>query len=108
MYSKSISVFILADLCKIGRGYMVWFWLRNDKPRWFGVVCGVVLAIYGIVATLQPANFGRVYAAYGGTFIFLTIFLGWKIDDIVPDKFAIIIGLVALAGMAIILYAPRN
>lgn len=65
-----------------------------------GVVC--------IVATLQPANFGRVYAAYGGVFITLAILWGWRVDKVVPDKFDIIGGIVALIGMAIIMYAPRN
>jgi len=34
------------------------------------------LVLYGIVATLQPANFGRVYAAYGGFFIVRAILWG--------------------------------
>jgi small multidrug resistance family-3 protein len=35
------------------------------------------LAAYGVVATFQPANFGRVYAAYGGVFIVLSLAWGW-------------------------------
>lgn len=104
----SILIFILAGLCEIGGGYLVWQWLRNDKPWWLGAIGGVVLTLYGVVATLQPANFGRVYAAYGGIFIVMAILWGWKVDGFVPDKFDIIGGVVALAGMAIIMYAPRN
>jgi small multidrug resistance family-3 protein len=29
----------------------------------------IVLVLYGVVATWQTADFGRVYAAYGGIFI---------------------------------------
>ena len=104
----SILIFILAGLCEIGGGYLVWQWLRNDKPWWFGVIGGVVLALYGVVATLQPANFGRVYAAYGGVFIIMAILWGWKVDGFVPDRYDIIGGLIALIGMGIIMYAPRN
>jgi small multidrug resistance family-3 protein len=32
---------------------------------------------------------------------------GWQVDKMRPDKFDIIGGLVALAGVAIIMYAPR-
>lgn len=32
------------------------------------------------IPTFQPASFGRVYAAYGGIFIVLSIFWGWQID----------------------------
>jgi len=58
--------------------------------------------------TLQPANFGRVYAAYGGVFIVLSILWGWRIDKIVPDRFDLIGGAIALAGVLIIIYWPRN
>lgn len=33
----------------------------------------------GIVATFQPANFGRVYAAYGGVFIVMAILWEWQL-----------------------------
>ena len=104
----SISIFVLAGLCEIGGGYMVWLWLREQKHWWYGVVGGIILILYGIVATLQPANFGRVYAAYGGIFIILAILWGWKVDGFVPDKFDIIGGVISLIGMGIIMFAPRN
>lgn len=105
---KSILLFILAGLCEIGGGYLVWLWLRGHKPWWLGVIGCLVLGLYGVVATLQPANFGRVYAAYGGVFIVLAILWGWKIDGFVPDKYDVIGGIIALTGMAIIMFAPRN
>jgi len=67
---KSILLFVLAGLAEIGGGYMVWLWLRDGKSLTWGVLGGMVLIIYGIIPTLQPeANFGRIYAAYGGIFI---------------------------------------
>lgn len=104
----SIALFILTGLCEIGGGYLIWLWLREGKSWWLGLIGGVILVMYGVVATWQPANFGRVYAAYGGVFISLAILWGWKVDKIVPDKYDIIGGLIALIGMAIIMYAPRN
>lgn len=68
---KSILYFIVAGLFEIGGGYLVWIWLRGGKNLWYGVLGAVVLVLYGIIPTLQPADvsFGRVYAAYGGIFI---------------------------------------
>jgi small multidrug resistance family-3 protein len=57
---------------------------------------------------LQPANFGRVYAAYGGVFIVLSILWGWGIDGIKPDKFDMIGGGIALIGVTVIMYWPRS
>jgi len=31
---KTIGIFILAGFCEIGGGYLVWLWLKEDKP-WY-------------------------------------------------------------------------
>ncbi|KAB1065295.1 MAG: hypothetical protein CMI36_04670 [Owenweeksia sp.] len=105
---KSMFLFVLAGLFEIGGGYMVWLSLREGKPWWIGILGGLILIGYGVVATLQPANFGRVYAAYGGIFIVMAIIWGWKVDGIIPDKYDLIGGAVALLGVLIIMYAPRS
>lgn len=107
---KSLLFFILAGICEIGGGYLMWLTLRDGKPIWYAVAGAIVLIIYGIVPTLQPASasFGKVYAAYGGIFVVLSILWGWKIDGTVPDMYDLIGGLVALVGVAIIMYAPRG
>ena len=58
--------------------------------------------------TLQPANFGRVYAAYEGVSIILSILWGWQVDKIAPDRFDMLGGFVALVGVGIIMYWPRS
>ncbi|MFZ6051329.1 YnfA family protein [Halocola ammonii] len=105
---KSMVLFVLAGLFEIGGGYMVWLSLREGRPWWIGVLGGLILIGYGVVATFQPANFGRVYAAYGGIFIVMAIIWGWKVDGVVPDKYDLIGGTVALLGVLIIMYAPRS
>lgn len=104
----SLSIFILAGLCEIGGGYLVWLWLREGKSGWLGILGGLILVAYGIVATWQPASFGRVYAAYGGIFIVMAIVWGWKVDGILPDRYDLIGGAIALVGMLIIMFAPRT
>ena len=105
---NSVGIFILAGLCEIGGGYLVWLWLREGKPVSFALLGGVVLFLYGVTITFQPAHFGRVYAAYGGVFIVLSILWGWQVDKIQPDKFDIIGGLICLLGVAVIMYSPRG
>ena len=105
---KSIIVFIIAGFCEIGGGYLVWLWLKENKPIWYGLLGGFILALYGVVATLQTQNFARVYATYGGIFIVMSLLWSYKIDNYVLDKFDIIGALIALLGVSIIYYAPRN
>jgi small multidrug resistance family-3 protein len=107
MLVKSVLLFIVAGLFEIGGGYLVWQWWRNNAHVVLGVVGGIVLFFYGIVPTYQPAAFGRVYAAYGGWFVVLSILWGWSIDRVAPDRYDILGGVVCLAGVAIIMYAPR-
>jgi small multidrug resistance family-3 protein len=106
--TKSVIFFLAAGLCEIGGGYLVWLWAREGKSRWYALTGAVLLVLYGVVPTLQTANFGRVYAAYGGVFIVLSILWGWQVDRFVPDRFDLLGGAVALAGVLIIMYAPRG
>ena len=105
--AKSLFYFVLAGLCEIGGGYLVWLWLREQRSAWLAVLGSVVLFAYGVIPTLQPANFGRVYAAYGGIFIALSILWGWQVDKVVPDKFDLLGGSIALVGVLVIMYSPR-
>ena len=105
---KSLGIFILAGLCEIGGGYLIWLWLKDNKPVWYGISGGIILVLYGVVATWQTANFGRVYAAYGGIFIVMALLWAWKVDGFKPDKWDIAGTLIALIGACIIIYMPRK
>lgn len=104
---SSIGLFLLAALAEIGGGYLVWLWIRQKKRIIFGIIGGIILFTYGIIPTLQPSNFGRVYAAYGGFFIISSILWGMFVDKKRPDKFEIIGSVVAVFGAIIIFYGPR-
>lgn len=107
---QSVGLFLIAGLCEIGGGYLIWLWLRDGKSVLLGLIGGVILVLYGIIPTLQPAtfNFGRVYAAYGGVFVVLSLLWGWQIDRKTPDTFDLIGGLICLVGVAVIMYWPRG
>lgn len=105
---QSVVLFLLAGLCEIGGGYLVWLWLREGRGPWYAATGAAVLFLYGVLPTLQKAHFGRVYAVYGGVFIVLSLLWGWKIDGIAPDRFDLIGGCIALAGVAVMMYWPRS
>lgn len=104
---RSVVLFILAGLCEIGGGWLIWQWLREDRPSWWGLAGGVVLLLYGLIPTLQTAHFGRVYAVYGGFFIVLSLLWGWYFDGDQPDRWDVFGATIALAGVCTMMYWPR-
>ncbi len=108
LVAKSLALFVVAGLCEIGGGYLVWLRLREGKSLWVAFAGAIVLILYGIIPTMQAANFGRVYAAYGGVFVILSILWGWKVDNILPDRFDVLGGLICLIGVGVIMYWPRG
>ncbi|MEW6274031.1 MAG: YnfA family protein [Bacillota bacterium] len=106
---KSFVLFIIAGLAEIGGGYLVWLWLRENRAAYLGLLGGLVLVLYGVIPTFQSeANFGRIYAAYGGIFIIMSTFWGWWVDGKVPDLYDWLGAAVCMAGIAIIMWGPRE
>jgi small multidrug resistance family-3 protein len=103
----SFGLFVAAGLFEIAGGWLVWQWLREGKSWTWGFLGGIILVLYGVVPTFQPAHFGRVYAAYGGIFIVLALLWGWIVDNNAPDPFDIIGAVISLVGVCIIMYWPR-
>ncbi|MEW2352586.1 YnfA family protein [Spirillospora sp. NPDC029432] len=107
--ARSLLLFALAALAEIGGAWLVWQGVREHRGlAWTGT--GVIaLGAYGFVATLQPdANFGRILAAYGGVFVAGSLVWGMALDGFRPDRYDIIGALICLAGVAVIMYAPRS
>ncbi|WP_339823710.1 YnfA family protein [Paenibacillus sp. FSL R7-0163] len=105
----AILLFIIAGLAEIGGGYLVWLWLRESRPLWYGLVGSLILIAYGIIPTLQKfPSFGRVYAAYGGVFIVLAVLWGCLVDKKTPDVYDWVGAGICVIGVSVILWAPRH
>ncbi|MBC9712096.1 YnfA family protein [Streptomyces sp. TRM66268-LWL] len=107
--ARSVALFAVAALFEIGGAWLVWQGIREHKG-WIWIGAGVIaLGLYGMVATFQhDDNFGRILAAYGGIFVAGSIAWGMVADGYRPDRFDVIGALICLAGMAVIMYAPRG
>jgi small multidrug resistance family-3 protein len=107
-YLQTIALYILAGLAEIGGGWLMWQWLRNGRTLGMGLLGGAILVAYGVIPTLQsePA-FGRVYAAYGGIFIVLSLVWARVVDGWHPDRFDLIGAAFALIGVIVIIWG-RN
>jgi small multidrug resistance family-3 protein len=107
--AKSAILFVLAAIAEIGGAWLVWQAVREGRDWWFAGLGVMALGLYGFIAAQQPdANFGRVLAAYGGVFIAGSLAWGMLLDGFEPDRWDYLGAGIALAGVAIIMYAPRS
>ncbi len=104
---KTLGLFFVTAIAEILGCYLPYLWLREDKSVWLLVPAAIFLALFAWLLSLHPTAAGRVYAAYGGVYIFVAIVWLWLVDGIRPTLWDIVGVSVALLGMAIIMFAPR-
>ncbi len=105
---RSVGLFVLAALAEIGGAWLVWQGWREHRGLWWVAAGILALGAYGFVATFQPdPHFGRVLAAYGGVFVAASLAWGVAVDRFRPDRWDLIGALICLAGVSVIMYAPR-
>ena len=105
---KTIALFLFTALAEIAGCYLPYLWLREGKSIALLIPAALSLGLFAWLLTLHPTAAGRVYAAYGGVYITVAILWLWLVDGIRPSYWDMLGSLVALAGMAIILFAPRT
>lgn len=107
--AKSVLLFALAALAEIGGAWLIWQAVREERAWWFAGLGVMALGAYGFIAAFQPdANFGRVLAGYGGIFIAGSLVWGMVMDGFRPDRWDYIGAAIALVGVAVLMYAPRD
>ena len=107
--ARSVALFALAALAEIGGAWLVWQGWREHRGLLFVAAGVIALGAYGFVATFQPdPHFGRVLAAYGGVFVAGSLAWGMLVDGFRPDRYDLIGAAICLAGVAVIMYAPRG
>ena len=104
---KTIGLFLITAGAEIVGCYLPYLWLTQGRSVWLLLPAGLSLVLFAWLLSLHPTAAGRVYAAYGGVYIFVAILWLWLVDGIRPTLWDLVGSLVALLGMAIIMFAPR-
>lgn len=103
---KTFVLYFFTALAEIIGCYLPYRWLRHGQPIWLLLPAAVSLALFVWLLSLHPAASGRVYAAYGGVYVAAALGWLWLVDGIRPTGWDVLGVAVALAGMAIIAFAP--
>lgn len=105
---KTVALLVLTAVAEILGCYLPYVWLRQGGSPWLLVPAGVCLAVFAWLLSLHPAAAGRVYAAYGGVYIGVALMWLWLVEGIPLTGWDLAGAGLALAGMAVILFAPRS
>ena len=104
----TLGLYLLTALAEIVGCYLPWLWLRKGGSAWLLVPAAASLVLFAWLLTLHPSASGRVYAAYGGVYVCVALVWLWLVDGVRPGTWDLLGGVVTLAGMAIIVFAPRS
>jgi len=105
--AKTLALFIVTALAEIIGCYLPYLWLKKGGSAWLLVPAAISLTAFSWLLSLHPEAAGRVYAGYGGVYISVALLWLWQVDGIRPTVWDITGVAVSLAGMGIILFAPR-
>lgn len=101
------GLYVLTAIAEIVGCYLPWLWLQQRAPVWVLLPAAASLALFVWLLTLHPAASGRVYAAYGGVYVVTALGWLWWVDGIAPTRWDVVGAGLALAGMAVMVLAPR-
>jgi len=105
---KTIALFLMTAIAEIVGCYLPYLWLKQDKSALLLIPAVISLSLFAWLLTLHPTAAGRVYAAYGGVYIFTAVLWLWAVDGVKPTAWDIAGATVAMLGMAIIMFAPKS
>src|SRR3990172_9232139 len=101
-FLKTLGLFILTALAEIVGCYLPYLWLRQGRSVWLLVPGAFSLALFAWLLSLHSTAAGRTYAAYGGMYLTVAVFLLLWVDGVQPDRWDLIGAAVTVIGMSII------
>ncbi|OHX14925.1 hypothetical protein BI347_06270 [Chromobacterium sphagni] len=105
---RTTGLFVLTALAEILGCYLPWLVLRQGRPMWLLLPAAAALALFAWLLTLHPTAAGRTYAAYGGVYVVVALGWLWLVDGVQPSRWDALGAAIVLAGMAVIMLAPRG
>jgi small multidrug resistance family-3 protein len=101
-------LFFAAAIFEIGGCYLVWLAIRQEQP-WLWLPALLALGLFGYLLSLTGTeSAGRAFAVYGGIYILASLAFMAAIEGVRPDRWDMIGVSLAVAGAAIIFFAPRG
>lgn len=109
--TKMITTFLLflvTAIAEILGCYFPYLILNQNKSHWLWIPTAISLAVFVWLLTLHPAASGRIYAAYGGIYIFTALMWLRFVDQVSLTRWDLLGGIVVLIGAGLIILQPQG
>ena len=109
--TKVLSTFVLflvTAVMEILGCYFPYLILNQGRSHWLWIPTALALGAFVWLLTLHPAASGRIYAAYGGIYIFTALLWLRYVDQVYLSRWDIMGGAVVLIGAAMIILQPHG
>ncbi|OTG97836.1 hypothetical protein B9T24_00240 [Acinetobacter sp. ANC 4654] len=104
----TLCLFFVTAIAEILGCYFPYLILNQGKSHWFWLPTALSLAVFVWLLTLHPAASGRIYAAYGGIYIFTALMWLRYVDQVVLTRWDMLGGLVVILGAMMIILQPQG
>ena len=104
----TFCLFFVTAISEILGCYFPYLILNQGKSHWFWLPTVFSLAVFVWLLTLHPAASGRIYAAYGGIYIFTALMWLRYVDQVVLTRWDMLGGLVVISGAMMIILQPQG
>lgn len=101
------GLFFVTAVAEILGCYFPYLILKEDKSAWLWIPTALSLALFVCLLTLHPAASGRIYAAYGGIYIFTALMWLRFVDQVALTRWDLLGGAVVLLGASLIILQPK-
>jgi len=88
--------------------YFPYLILNQGRSHWLWIPTALALGAFVWLLTLHPAASGRIYATYGGIYIFTALLWLRYVDQVYLSRWDIMGGAVVLIGAAMIILQPQG
>ncbi|ENU80487.1 UPF0060 membrane protein [Acinetobacter sp. ANC 3789] len=105
---RVFGLFLITAIAELLGCYFPYLILNQGRSAWLWLPTAISLMLFVWLLTLHPAASGKIYAAYGGVYIFTALLWLWFVDQVALTRWDVLGGIIVLVGAAIIILQPQG
>ncbi|MHA3061386.1 YnfA family protein [Acinetobacter sp. ANC 4636] len=105
---RVFGLFLITAIAELLGCYFPYLILNQGRSVWLWLPTAISLMLFVWLLTLHPAASGKIYAAYGGVYIFTALLWLRFVDQVALTRWDVLGGIIVLVGAAIIILQPQG